>query len=97
MFSAPVKKLLEQTEKASSAYCSSGDAETELLEDLIDAMQTASLKGMTDHQVSAIISQAACQVGVNLFSPTMLDKELDSNDVMAYLRSFVRFMRKADD
>lgn len=96
MFPANAKKTVQQTDNSPSGYCSSGDAETELLDDLIDAMQIASLKGMTDHQISTIISQAACQVGVNLFSPTVLDKELDSNDVMTYLRSFVQFLKKAD-
>lgn len=96
MISTVTNSPSNSTEHNRSLYCSNGDAETELLEDLIDAMQIASSKGITDHQMSAIISQAACQIGVNLLSPTILDKELDSNDVITCLKSFAGFLRKAN-
>ncbi len=95
MFSALKKRFKKNEEAEPHVEVNSGDAENELLDDLIDAMQVASLKGMTDQQISSIISQAACQVGINLITPSAED-ELSSNDVMTYLRSFAQHIRKAN-
>lgn len=96
MFSA-LKKYFKKEEKSEPLIdeVNSGDAENELLDDLIDAMHVASLKGMTDQEISSIISQAACQVGINLTAPTA-EEEMSSNEVMTYLRSFAQHIRKAN-
>ncbi|MCY7295822.1 hypothetical protein [Alteromonas sp. a30] len=96
MFSAIKNRLIKPKEDKPQVTINSGDAENELLDDLIEAMQLASTKGMTDQQISSIISQAACQVGINLMTPPGLEEELSSNDVITYLRSFVQYLKKAD-
>lgn len=65
------------------------EAESVLLNDVIRAMEMASEKGITDHQMSMIISHAANMVGVELLMPTFDKNELSSDDVITYLENMV--------
>ncbi|UAA40162.1 hypothetical protein KIH87_07400 [Paraneptunicella aestuarii] len=80
---------LTHSKPQSGRFHDYNEAESVLLNDVIRAMEMASEKGITDHQMSMIISHAASMVGVELLMPTFDNNELSSDDVIAYLENMV--------
>ena len=73
------------------------EAESALLNDVIRAMEIASEKGITDHQMSLIISQAANAVGFNiLFPDSIQDSHLSNQEIVNYMEKLVEYIHDAD-